>query len=131
MKTKLITGALLLALATPAAAQATPLLTKKDARKFIQVALPPSAPYVLLKDSRSSFFHTTALSVQPAHRCRRLARNRVSCRFRLRMEPDRAHRLAHWFPIACLGATEAIKPDDGNTFGEMRNYKCRTVIPKP
>ena len=104
-------------------------VSKRDARAYLLRAVPPAAPRVLLRDSRSEFFRTARLRVVPARRCRRHGAAAVSCRFRARLVPDAAHRKRNWWPISCRGAVLVRRLGSGRLQGSQRDYVCRTVRP--
>lgn len=106
-------------------------LSKKDARGFIKRQLGErDVSRVLLGDERAAFFSPRAVRVEKAKNCQRFDRSTVTCRFHLRLKPDKAHRKANWFPIRCKGAVKALRLSDGGIGGDMGDYKCVTVIPK-
>lgn len=104
-------------------------VSKREARAFLLRTLPPGAPRVLLGDERTLFFRTARLSVEPERRCHRRAAAAVSCRFRVRLVPDAAHRKRNWWPISCRGAVLVRRLGDGRLKGSPREYTCRTVRP--
>lgn len=131
MSKALATAAVVATLAAvPAVAEGqvtvTGKLSHREARTTVRRALPPQAPELLLGDKRASFFHTSSIRILGS---RRTNRSEVTVRYRLRMIPDKAHREAHWFPIRCQGKIWIGKLSTGNLIGEIRNYKCVSVIP--
>jgi hypothetical protein len=119
------------ALAAPAAAQAGHpriggFLPVDAAKRFQKRYFPPEAPK-LLRDKRATFFHTK----RPiwVGRCRRINRPTVTCRFSLKLLPDKAHRKKHWAPIRCRGRVRSRHRTNGSIVGDVRNYRCRTIAP--
>lgn len=104
-------------------------VSKREARAFLLRALPPGAPRALLRDERTAFFRTAHVWVQPASGCHRRDATGVSCRFRVRLEPDAAHRAHNWWPISCRGAVLVRRLEDGRLKGSPRDYVCRTIRP--
>lgn len=104
-------------------------LTKAEAHDFTRKQLPPQAPELLLKDERADFFHTSWIHVQQARRCDRQDTSTVTCRYKLRLRPDRAHRKAHWFPIRCNGSLKVVSLSNGGLGGDLGNYRCVTKLP--
>lgn len=104
-------------------------VSKRDARAFLLRALPPGGPRALLRDERTLFFRTAHVWVEPARRCRRHHAAAVSCRFRVRLVPDAAHRKRNWWPISCRGAVLVRRLKDGRLKGSPRDYVCRTIRP--
>lgn len=104
-------------------------LSRHDARTFIQRQLPDAAPALLLKDKRAKFYTTQRLRVQPARGCHRKNKSQVSCRYRLRLDPDAAHREANWWPIHCRGAILVTHLRDGALGGTLDYYTCRSKQP--
>src|SRR5688572_18530315 len=93
------------ALVAPAVASATDppvggFLSVDEAIQFQRQYFPREAPK-LLRDRRATFFHTK----RPiwVGGCHRINRPTVTCRFSLKLLPDRAHRKKNWFPIRCRG----------------------------
>ena len=105
------------------------VVTKREARAFLVRAVPPSAPRVMLRDLRATFFRTARLWVEPARRCRRRAATAVSCRYRARLVPDAEHRQRNWWPISCRGVVLVVRRARGRLQGRQRDYVCRTVRP--
>jgi hypothetical protein len=119
------------ALAAPAAAQAGHpriggFLPVDAAKRFQKRYFPPEAPK-LLRDKRATFFHTK----RPiwVGRCRRINRPTVTCRFSLKLLPDKAHRKKHWAPIRCRGRVRSRHRTNGSIVGDVRTYRCRTIEP--
>jgi hypothetical protein len=118
------------ALAGPAAAQGDPpiggFLPVDEAIRFQKRYFPPQAPK-LLRDKRATFFHTK----RPiwVGKCRRLNRPTVTCRFSLKLLPDKAHRKKNWSPIRCRGWVRARHRTDGSIVGDVRKYHCRNIVP--
>jgi hypothetical protein len=112
---------------TPAAEAA--FVSKREARAFLLRALPPGAPRAFLRDERTAFFRTAHVWVQPARGCHRRDAAGVSCRFRVRLVPDAAHRAHNWWPISCRGAVLVRRLGDGRLKGSPRDYVCRTTRP--
>jgi hypothetical protein len=102
---------------------------KRAARTYLLDAVPRGAPRVLLPDERAGFFRTARVWVQPARDCRRRAAAAVSCRMRVRLVPDAAHRASNWWPISCRGAVLVRRLGDGRLKGSQLDYTCRTVRP--
>lgn len=125
-----VTAALSISSMAAEAQAPQPTLTKAEARGFIMRGFRVSGARVMLKDERAEFFSVKSLIVEPARRCERINAATVSCSFRARLDPDAAHKKAHWFPIRCRGAVKAEKLEDGRLKGTMRDYVCRTVLPK-
>jgi hypothetical protein len=100
-------------------------LSKADAVAFQKQYFPPEAPK-LLRDRRATFFHTKRPIWVGA--CRRQARPTVTCRFSLKLVPDRAHRRRNWFPIRCRGWVRSRHRTDGSIVGDVRRYHCRTIL---
>ena len=129
VKTVLVAGLAVLALGAPAVAAADPaiggFLSVKAAIRFQKKYFPPVAPPTLLRDNRATFFKTKRpISVRS---CRRVNSATVICRFSLIMNPNAAHRRAHWFPIRCRGTVRSRLRVDNSIFGDVRGYKCKTV----
>src|SRR4051812_2054171 len=116
-----------IAIAAPGAARVH--LNKAEARGVIVREFPKFAPALMLGDRRATFFHTARLRVEPARDCARQSTRRVSCHFRAKLRPDRAHRRRGWFPIRCHGDQRVFEKDNGGYRGTMGNYTCRTVRP--
>ena len=119
------------ALVGPAAASASEppiggLLSVDEAIRFQKQYFPPQAPK-LLRDRRATFFHTK----RPiwVGRCHRDKRPTVTCRFSLKLLPDKAHRKKNWFPIRCRGRVRARHRTDGSIVGDVRTYRCATILP--
>ena len=102
-------------------------LSFRSAIRFQQKYFPPVAP-TLLRDSRARFYSTKRPIV--VNSCERVNRPTVICRFSLILNPDAAHRRAHWFPIRCRGKVRSRHRVDGSIIGDVRNYTCRTIFPK-
>jgi hypothetical protein len=114
------------ALVGPAVASASDppiggLLSFDEAIRFQKQQFPPEAPK-LLRNRRATFFHTK----RPiwVGGCDRVNRPTVTCRFSLKLRPDRAHRKRNWFPIRCRGRVRARHRTDGSIVGDVRNYRC-------
>ena len=127
--TVLVAGLAVLALGAPAVAAADPsiggFLSVKAAIRFQKKYFPPVAPPTLLRDNRATFFKTKRpISVRS---CRRVNSATVICRFSLIMNPNAAHRRAHWFPIRCRGTVRSRHRVDTSIIGDVRDYKCKTV----
>lgn len=129
MRTRVIAVALAVTLLggwAPAADAA--FVGKRAARTYLLQAVPEDAPRVLLRDERAEFFRTARLWIEPARRCHRRAAVAVSCRMRIRLVPDAAHRARNWWPISCRG-TVLVRLVDGRLKGSQLGYTCRTVRP--
>ena len=118
----------LLALSPSAVAGAGPtvggFLSFRSAIRFQKRYFPPVAP-TLLRDERATFFTTKRpITVKS---CARVNRPTVICRFSLTLNPDAAHRRAHWFPIRCRGKVRSRHRVDNSILGDVRGYTCRTV----
>jgi hypothetical protein len=98
-------------------------LSVDEAIQFQKRYFPRAAPK-LLRDRRATFFHTK----RPiwVGRCHRVNRPRVTCRFSLKLLPDKAHRKKNWFPIRCRGRVRARHRTDGSIVGDVRTYRCVT-----
>jgi hypothetical protein len=130
MRKSLVAAVTVATLAVPATSEAQVvqgLLTRKEARTSVLRALPSQAPELLLKDERAEFFKTSSISVD---RMRRIDRSQIRVHYKLTMRPDTAHRKAHWFPIRCRGWVLIAKLTTGKLGGDIKNYKCVTVLPK-
>ena len=119
------------ALVGPAVASASEppiggFLSVDEAIRFQKQYFPPQAPK-LLRDRRATFFHTK----RPiwVGRCHRDKRPTVTCRFSLKLLPDKAHRKKNWFPIRCRGRVRARHRTDGSIVGDVRTYRCATILP--
>ena len=112
----------------PSAADAA-FVGKRAARAYLLRAVPPDAPRVLLRDERSAFFRTAESWVEPASGCHRRSAEAVSCRMRILLAPDAAHRKRNWWPISCRGAVLVGRRADGRLKGSQLNSTCRTVRP--
>jgi hypothetical protein len=131
VKNVFLPGLVALALGTPPVAEASPavggFLSFRSAIRFQEKYFPPVAP-TLLRDNRARFFWTK----RPieVNSCKRVNRPTVICIFSLILNPDAAHRKAHWFPIRCRGKVRSRQRVDGSIIGDVRNYTCRTIFPK-
>jgi hypothetical protein len=131
LKNVVVPGLVALALTAPAVAEADPavggFLSLTSAIRFQKRYFPPVAP-TLLRDNRARFYRTK----RPikVNFCHRVTRPTVVCRFSLILNPDAAHRRAHWFPIRCRGKVRSRHRVDGSIIGDVRNYRCRTIFPK-
>lgn len=115
--------------AVPAAAEGAAIagtLSRHEARSFVRTELPAQAPKLLLGDKRANFFHTRSINILGS---RRINRSEITVRYRLRMVPDKAHREAHWFPIRCQGKVWVGKRSDRSLIGQIKDYKCVTILP--
>jgi hypothetical protein len=131
VKTVLLPALAVLALSTSAVAEADPavggFLSFRSAIRFQNKYFPPVAP-TLLRDKRATFFKTKRpISVKA---CTRVDRPTVICRFSLILNPDAAHRKAHWFPIRCRGKVRSRHRVDNSILGDVRGYKCKTILPE-
>ena len=127
----LVVGLAVLALSDPAVAEADPavggFLSVKSAIQFQKKYFPSVAPR-LLRDRRATFFMTKRpIKVRS---CTRVNRATVICRFSLILNPNAAHRKAHWFPIRCGGKVRSRHRVDNSIIGDVRGYRCRTLLPK-
>jgi hypothetical protein len=102
-------------------------VSKRDARTYLLGAVPKGAARVMLPDERARFFHPANVWIEPARSCHRRSAEAVSCRIRVRLEPDAAHRAANWWPISCSGAVLVRRLGDGRLKGDQLNYVCRTL----
>jgi hypothetical protein len=129
VKKLLVPGLAVLALSAPALAEADPgvggFLSIKSAIQFQKTYFPSVAPR-LLRDNRATFFRTK----RPirVNSCTRVNRATVICRFSLILNPNAAHRKAHWFPIRCRGKVRSRHRVDNSIIGDVRGYKCRTIL---
>ena len=130
-KNVFVPGLVALALAAPPVAEADPavggFLSFRSAIRFQKKYFPPVAP-TLLRDNRARFY-STKRPIE-VNSCERVNRPTVICRFSLILNPDAAHRRAHWFPIRCRGKVRSRHRVDGSIIGDVRNYTCRTIFPK-
>ena len=131
VKNVFVPGLVALALGAPPVAEADPavggFLSFRSAIRFQQKYFPPVAP-TLLRDNRARFYSTKRPIV--VNSCERVNRPTVICRFSLILNPDAAHRRAHWFPIRCRGKVRSRHRVDGSIIGDVRDYTCRTIFPK-
>lgn len=104
-------------------------VSKREARTYLLGAVPKGAARVMLPDERARFFHAAGVWVEPARSCDRRSAEAVSCRVRVRLEPDAEHRAANWWPISCRGAVLVRRLGDGRLKGDQLNYVCRTLRP--
>jgi hypothetical protein len=102
-------------------------ITKKEARVFQRQYFPKVAPTLLLKDKRANFFFARRVSINKTVRVNPYT---VDTRFNIVLHPDKAHRRAHWFPIRCKGWNRAQRLVKGNIGGSVRDYVCKTILPK-
>ena len=128
---KVVAVVVLAALVGPAVASASGspsggFLSVDGAIRFQKQYFPREAPK-LLRDRRATFFHTK----RPiwVGRCHRVKRPTVTCRFSLKLLPNKAHRKKNWLPIRCRGRVRARHRKDGSIVGDVRTYRCATILP--
>jgi hypothetical protein len=131
VKKVLAPGVAVLALSTSAVAAGDPavggFLSFRSASRFQKQYFPPVAPR-LLRDKRATFFRTKRpIRVKS---CTRVNRPTVICRFSLILNPNAAHRKAHWFPVRCRGKVRSRHRVDNSIVGDVRGYKCKTILPE-
>ena len=131
VKKVLVAGLAVVALGSSAVAEDDPavggFLSFRSAIRFQEQYFPPVAP-TLLRDKRATFFETKRpITVKS---CARVNRPTVICRFSLILNPNAAHRKAHWSSIRCRGKVRSRHRVDNSILGDVRGYTCRTLLPK-
>ena len=119
-----IAAGVLLASAAPAAAK-TPLLTNREAVRFVRAYFVPRTPG-LLRDQRAKFYSVESAGLSAT---RRISRSTVIVAFRVRLRPDAAHAARHWWPIVCRGRTRNTERPDRSRVGRIAGYRCVTMRP--
>ena len=125
----LVPALAVLALSTSAVAEADPavggFLSLRSGDPVSEEVLSSCSADAPEGQSRDFFRTKRPITVKS---CTRVNRPTVICRFSLILNPDAAHRRAHWFPIRCRGKVRSRHRVDNSIVGDVRGYRCRTIL---